>query len=354
MTLGTSRVQWKWLVRLGNGLCCLSILNGCAIGFLWHVSVGQLTLMARQQSVDEVLQAETLSAGQLAKLQLILDVRRFAMDVLGLHTDDSYTTFVDVGGPYVTYNVSAAPKDALRPYVWWFPIVGWVPYKGYFTKAKAVREATALKAEGYDTYVRGVRAYSTIGYFDDPILSSMLAYSDFSLVNTIIHELVHRTVWVKGSVSFNESLASFVADKGVLAYLAQRDGQDTVTYRDYLALRADAKRLQAYMQQAVVRLEHLYAGSLSRAEKLKQREQIFTAIVSDYPLVLAQMKTTRYHRYFERRSINNAVLLSFRRYNQDMVFFERAYVEHGESLRRLIAFFKTLEADDIPEVFHTR
>ena len=118
---GAGRVGWGWLVRFGSGLFCLSMLNGCAIGFLWHVSVGQLKLMARQQPVDEVLRDVALSEEQAAKLRLIVDVRRFAMQELGLDADDSYTTFVDVGGPYVTYNVSAAPKTALQPYVWWFP-----------------------------------------------------------------------------------------------------------------------------------------------------------------------------------------------------------------------------------------
>jgi predicted aminopeptidase len=200
------------LVSLG---LCLGLLNGCAVGFLWHVSVGQLKLLSRRQPVEEVLRQAVLSEEEQDKLRLIMQVRLFAMEQLGLHADDSYTTFVDVGGPYVTYNVSAAPKDALHPYLWWFPIVGRVPYKGYFNQEAALRQAHKLEVRGYDTYVRGVRAYSTLGYFEDPILSSMLAYPDFALIDTIIHELVHRTVWVRGSVSFNESLASFASRSGV-------------------------------------------------------------------------------------------------------------------------------------------
>jgi predicted aminopeptidase len=329
---------------------CLGLLNGC---FLWHVSVGQLKLLARRQPVEEVLSQATLSEQEQHKLRLIMRVRLFATEQLGLHVDDSYTTFVDVGGPYVTYNVSAAPKDALRPYVWWFPIVGRVPYKGYFNKDAALRQAHKLEARGYDTYVRGVRAYSTLGYFDDPILSSMLAYPDFALIDTIIHELVHRTVWVKGSVSFNESLASFVADKGVQAYLAAQHGADAPPSRLYQDLQADAQVFRSYMHGVVQRLETLYQGPLSRAEKLRQREQIFAAAVSDYPSVFPRMKTKRYRRYFERRTLNNAVLLSFRRYNRDMSFFERAFAAHGGDIRRLIDFFKTLRPGDIPETFRT-
>ena len=344
------RLRPQRCIRFVSVGLCLSLLNGC---FLWHVSVGQLKLLSRRQPVEEVLSQATLSEQEQDKLRLIMRVRLFAMDQLGLHVDDSYTTFVDVGGPYVTYNVSAAPKDALRPYVWWFPIVGRVPYKGYFSKEAAVRQARTLEARGYDTYVRGVRAYSTLGYFDDPILSSMLAYPDFALINTIIHELVHRTVWVKGSVSFNESLASFVAAKGVRAYLAEQYGADAPPSQRYQDLRADTKVFRAYMYDVVQRLETLYQGPLSRAEKLRQREQIFAAATSDYPSVFPRMKTKRYQRYFERRTLNNAVLLSFRRYNRDMSFFEQAFAAHDGDIRRMIDFFKTLGPKDIPETFRT-
>ena len=236
------RLLPQWCILFVSLGLCLGLLNGC---FLWHVSVGQLKLLARRQPLEEVLSQATLSEEEQNKLRLIMRVRLFAMEQLGLHVDDSYTTFVDVGGPYVTYNVSAAPKDALHPYVWWFPIVGRVPYKGYFNKDAALRQARKLEARGYDTYVRGVRAYSTLGYFDDPILSSMLAYPDFALIDTIIHELVHRTVWVKGSVSFNESLASFVAAKGVQAYLVAQHGADAPSLRLYRDLQADAQVFRA-------------------------------------------------------------------------------------------------------------
>jgi predicted aminopeptidase len=333
---------------------CLGLLNGCAVGFLWHVSVGQLKLLSRRQPVEEVLQQAALSEEEQDKLRLIMQVRQFAMKQLGLQVDDSYTTFVDVGGPYVTYNVSAAPKDALRPYVWWFPIVGRVPYKGYFNKEAALRQARKLEARDYDTYVRGVRAYSTLGYFADPILSSMLAYPDFALINTIFHELVHRTVWVKGRVSFNESLASFVAAQGVLVYLAEQHGADASPLQLYQDLQADAKVFRAYMYTVVQRLETLYQGPLSRVEKLRQREHIFTAAASDYPSVFPRMKTKHYQRYFERRTLNNAVLLSFRRYNRDMSFFEQALVAHDGDIRRMINFIKTLKPEDIPETFRTQ
>ena len=126
----------------------------------------------------------------------------------------NYSTFVNLHRPYVTYIVSAAPKNELKYYTWYFPIIGSVPYKGYFNEAGANGEARDLASEGYDTYVRGVTAYSTLGWFKDPILSSMLAYSDYDMVNTIIHETVHTTIYIKSNANFNERLASYLGDLG--------------------------------------------------------------------------------------------------------------------------------------------
>ncbi|PON19083.1 aminopeptidase [Candidatus Entotheonella serta] len=330
------------------------LLNGCSIGFLWHVSMGQLGLLTRQKRVEKILHDDTLSEKDRKKLRLALDVRQFAIDHIGLNADKSYTKFVDVGRPYVVYGLSAAPKDALKPYTWRFPIVGRVPYKGYFKKTLAEREAKTLQQQGYDTYVRGVRAYSTLGYFNDPILSTMLEYHEFSLINTIIHELVHRTVWIDGSVSFNETFANFVANRGGVAYLMHRDGANARSHQLYQDIQADQKVFRAYMLDIVSQLESLYREPISREAKLERREAIFVSARTNYPGVFPQMKTQSYRRYFEGRQLNNAVMLSFRRYNQDMSFFEDALAQNGGDLRRMINAFKQLGKEDIPASFRTR
>jgi predicted aminopeptidase len=341
-------------VRSTSLILCLLLLSGCGVGYLWHVSVGQAKLLARRQSVEEVLQGPRLSEEERQKVRLILCTRAFAVEHLGLHASDSYMTFVWVDGPYVSYNLSASPKDALRPYVWRFPIVGRMPYKGFFSKALALREQDKLDAQGYDTYVRGVRAYSTLGYFDDPILSSMLRMHDFPLINTIIHELLHQTVWIKGNVTFNESLASFVEEKGALAYLTWRYGEASSELQHYRDMRADAAVFRGYMRALVERLDALYQQPLGHAEKMRRRAQLFAEAKTNYPTVFPRMKIHYYRRYFERQALNNAVLLSFRRYHRDNTFFERTLAENGGDLRRMIAFFKTFHSDQIPATFRTR
>ncbi len=316
--------------------------------------MGQLGLLTRQQQVESILSEGTLSEEDRDKLRLVLDVRQFAVDEIGLNADRSYTKFVDVGRPYVVYGVSAAPKDALVPYTWHFPFVGRVPYKGYFKKAPALRQAKALEAKGYDTYVRGVRAYSTLGYFNDPVLSTMLAYPEFVLIRTIIHELVHRTVWVKGSVSFNESFANFVGDKGALAFLTQRDGANSPAHQRYRDMEVDRNIFRAYMLDIVSQLEALYGEPVSLEDKLKRRKVIFTAARTNYPSIFPKMKTQLYRRYFEGRQLNNAVMLSFRRYNQDMSFFETALADQNGDLSAMVNAFKQLGKEDIPKSFRTR
>jgi predicted aminopeptidase len=345
--------QRYWLVLLLSMTLCIA-LTGCSVGYLWHVTVGQASLLVRQQPVDDVLHDSQLNDAERQKILLILDVRTFAMEQLGLNLSESYTTFVRVDGPYVSYTVSAAPKDALQPYSWYFPIVGRVPYKGYFKKEYALQEEQKLLAAGYDTYVRGVRAFSTLGYFNDPILSCMLTYNDAALINTIIHELLHQTVWIKGHVSFNESLADFVGEHGTLAYLTQRYGAAAPEVQHYRDVQADAKIFEAYIHALIERLEALYQQPVSRDDKLHRREQLFAEAQTAYPVVFPAMKTTYYQRYFERRTLNNAVLLSFQQYNRDTSFFEQALAEHGGDLRQMIAAFKTLRAEQLPASFRRR
>lgn len=347
----------RWLACLRRlpvlGLCLLGG-TGCGLDYLWHVTAGQASLLARQRPVEEVLQEAKLTPQEQQKVRLILAVRAFAIDTLGLYDSASYTTFVQLDRPYVSYNVSAAPPDALTPYLWRFPLVGSMPYKGFFNHAYALREQRALEAQGYDTYLRGVRAYSTLGYFDDPILSSMLAYDDAWLINTIIHEMTHQTVWISGSVSFNESLASFIGAQGALLYLTQRDGPNSPVLQQARAVRADGQVFEAYMQALMARLEALYAEPLSREEKLRRKAEIVATAVAEYPQVFPRMQTTAYRGFFERQPLNNAVLLAFRVYHRDTTYFERLLADHGGDLRRLIAYCKTMRAEQIPVQFRTR
>ncbi len=310
-------------------------------------------MLRQRRPVREALQDARLSDAQRDKIRLVLKVRAFGIKHLGLRDSAVYTTFVHLDRPFVGYNLTASPVDAIAPYVWRYPLVGRMPYQGFFNQDDALTAQRELQQRGYDTYLRGVRAYSTLGYFADPILSSMLSYPDGALIETVLHEMLHQTVWIKGHVSFNESLAGFVGQKGAEAYLAHHDGVNSPAYRDYRDRRADAHLLRTHLQRLISRLQDLYQEQVSRAEKLRRREALFDDAVATYPALFPRMKTHAYRRFFEGRSLNNALLLSFRVYNRDTAFFEDALAAHDGDLRRTIAFFKTLRARDIPDAFRT-
>ena len=341
------------LTRPSLLLAVVLLLNGCGIGHLWHLAKGQAELLRQRRPVQEALQDDGLGTAQLDKIRLILEVRAFAIEHLGLDDSGTYTSFVELDRPFVSYNLTASPVDAIEPYVWRYPVVGRMPYQGFFSKDDALAAQDKLQQRGYDTYLRGVRAYSTLGYFADPILSSMLSYPDGALIETVLHEMLHQTVWIRGHVSFNESLASFVGLKGAEAYLARSAGAGSPAFQEYLDRRADANLLRAHLRQLITRLQKLYEEPVSREEKLRRREILFGEAVATYPELFPRMKTLAYRRYFEGRTLNNALLLSFRVYNRDTTFFDDALASRDGDLRRAIAYFKTLRASDLPDVFRT-
>ncbi len=341
------------LIRPALLLIAVLFLNGCGVGHLWHLAKGQADLLRQRRPVQEALQDARLSDTQRDKIRLVLKVRAFGIEHLGLYDSATYTTFVHLDRPFVSYNLTASPVDAIKPYVWRYPVVGRMPYQGFFSKDDALAAQRELQLRGYDTYLRGVRAYSTLGYFADPILSSMLSYPDGALIETVLHEMLHQTAWIKGHVSFNESLANFVGQKGAEAYLAYRDGVDSPAYRDYLDRGADAGLLRAHLQQLIARLQELYQEPISREAKLQRRQTLFDEAAVTYPALFPRMKTHAYRRFFEGRTLNNALLLSFRVYNRDTTFFDDALAAHDGDLRRAIAYFKTLRARDIPGAFRT-
>ncbi len=180
---------------------------------------GQLELLRKREPIQEVVEDAELDDETRRRLAMVLEVRQFAVDVLHLPDNDSYRTYVDLERDYVVWNVFAAPEFSLEPRTWCFPVVGCVAYRGYFAESAATRHAAKLDAEGYDVYVGGVPAYSTLGRFDDPVLNTMLRWSDADLVATVFHELAHQRLFVKGDTGFNESFATAVGEAGLARWL---------------------------------------------------------------------------------------------------------------------------------------
>jgi predicted aminopeptidase len=295
--------------------------GGCSPSYVLRSAWEESRILLGRSPIEEVLERPDLEPDVRAKLEVVLAVRRFAAAQLGLEVGGAYSAYSVVPPGALLHVVSAAEQTRLVPYTWWFPIVGKVTYKGYFEEADAREAAAALESEGYDTWVRGTVAFSTLGWFDDPVLSSWMRSDEVNLADLVIHELLHRTFYLSGETAFNESFASFVGYRGAIEFFAARDGADAdTTRRAREAWRsAHAKSLQ--WEDAVARLKRLYADA---ERESWPRETIFARRRA----IFAELGPPD--------RINNAVILAQRAYLQHFDRFEQAFSRSGEDLGRTV------------------
>ena len=248
-------------------------IEGC---YYMQAIRGHSDLMSRRKPVPEVLNDETASEDLKAKLALVQEARDFAVTELGLPDNDSYRLYADLERDYVVWNVFAAPEFSLEPKTWCYPVAGCVAYRGYFKQADAIKLKDRLESEGYDVMVGGVAAYSTLGRFDDPVLNTMMRWSEVDLVATMFHELAHQQLYIKGDSTFNESYATAVAGIGIARWLEHTGELDRLAnYRQYRELRS---AMFGLVSEAKAELEIAYAratdsATLADADQERLREQ---------------------------------------------------------------------------------
>lgn len=329
-------------------LACLPALFSLNLdlGYYLHLVKGQFRLLWDREPIERLLKRDDLHPEVRARLLFVQEVRAFAQQEVGLARSRNYTTFCDIGEGPVSWQLTAAPKDRLEPVRWNYPVVGRFPYRGYFDLERAKRERDRLEAEGYDTFLRRVSAYSTLGWFEDPVLSSMLRYRDEDLAELLIHELTHATVWISGNVPFNEGLATFVGETGAIRFLERRHGEGAPEVQAVLDRRADARTFTRFMHDTARELETLYARDLSYDEKLARREAVFEAAKARFDTLA--LKTDLYGSFPDWR-LNNAVMMAYRTYHEKVDVFERVYRAVGEDLKAAVAVFKGCEGRADPE-----
>lgn len=300
--------------------------TACQMGYLVKSAYSQLSLLSQRVEIEKVLEKENLSEEERKKLILTQDVREFSERKLKLNVKKNYSTYVKLDRPYVSYVVSASPKWKLESYLWGFPIIGKVPYKGYFNENEAQAEAEKMKEDNYDVYVRGVSAYSTLGWFKDPLLSSMLAYKEHDLVNTIIHESVHATLYIKSEADFNERMASFLGNKGMELYYKEKEGNNSPTLTLVKEENQDDKTFSSFITSELNELELWYKNLKPEEKTDSLREQRFQQIKDRFKQeVLPKMKSKSWVN-FEKWNLNNARLIVFKTYMKDLNDFENLFV----------------------------
>jgi len=304
--------------------------------------------MRSQVSLDEALKDPQLTDEQKRKIQLAQRARDFAEKELSLKPTKNYTNFVMLDRPYVTYVVSAAPKWQLKSFQWHYPIVGSMPYKGFFNEADAKKEEENLQKENLDTYMRGVSAYSTLGWFKDPLLSSMLRYKDYDLVNTIIHETVHATLYIKHEADFNERMAVFLGNRGAEIFYSQDEGPNSPTLKTVKNENADDKLFSTWMSGKLKTLEAWYEALPKDQQIDELRQKQFTQLQEDFKKeLLPKLKTDTYKK-FQDVKLNNARLLVYRTYMQDLSDFEKLFDKSGKDFKKFLEECKSLEKEKDP------
>lgn len=314
----------------------LLLAGGCSPFFAIRASYEEAKILSRRQSITRMIADPGVPVGQRAKLQLVLSVRDFAAESLGLNAGESYTTFSQLDSDTLALVLSAARKDSFEPYTWWFPIAGRVPYHGYFSERSAQRAVDRLEREGYDAYVRPTSAFSTLGWFNDPLVSPLLRYDSVSLANTVVHEIFHNTLYLGGQAMFNESLAQFVGARGATTWFCQ-ERPDPDLCRRAEAAWADELLFGAFLSGVVDELEALYGrADLSSEQKIAAREEIFTRARSTFETDVRPKLQVVSYSSFLTTPLNNASLISRRIYYKRLDLFEEVYQASGRDLARTI------------------
>lgn len=338
--------RWKKITITALALLAgLLLWNYKLVGYGLAQARGQWHILSEARPVEEVLDDSLFPDSLKAKLLLAQEIREFAIDSLGLADSESYKAVYDQQGKPVLWIVTACKPYALEDYKWEFPLLGGLSYKGHFKKQKAIAEAAALQAQGFDTDVGEVSAWSTLGWFDDPILSEMLNRSEGELARLIIHELTHGTLYVSGDVDFNENLATFVGDYGAYEFLAYKYGRNSEQYRDYAGGLADIKRASAHILRGANQLDSLYKGfsaTLTAQEKNQQKLLLIQSIMKNAD-TLSLYNPSWFKKVFSTDTLpNNTFFMGYRRYRADLNQFE---IEFEKDYRRDFAAYLTALKD---------
>jgi len=325
----------RGILAIAVSAAVLGLISAPTACYLSRGAWEEAKILSRRQPISEIVADPRTPPAAREKLKVVLAARQYAKDSLHLRTKDSFTTYSRLDHDTLVLVVSAAYRDTLKPYTWWFPIVGRVPYKGYFDFGAAQRDARNLVADGFDVYVRPSDAFSTLGFFNDPLLNTTLKGDSLGLANTVIHELTHNTFYASGQAPFNESFAMFVGARGAAAFFRSRGQEAAAAKVD--AEWEDDKLLASFWTRVIRSLDSAYATHPSDKEaRIAARDTVYArtrvALVNE---IAPQLKTIS-PLYAERVQLNNAALLARRVYATDLDVFDRVYEKEGRDLKRSI------------------
>jgi predicted aminopeptidase len=309
------------------------------VRYITRAGFEETRILQSRQPISRMARRPDIDPGLRRSLNLVLESRDYAAQ-LGLKANETYTTYADVGRDTLLLVLQAAPKDCICPHTWKYPIVGRIPYKGFFDTDAARREADRFSRKGYDTYLRPSSAFSTLGWFNDPLLSTALTRDSVELAATVFHEIAHNTLYVKSATPFNESFAQMVGYRSAQAFFEQRG--DSARAQQAADRWHDEIVLGDYYAGLVKRLESLYGQHPDSVTLEQGRKSAAVWARSQLEGPLGQrLRTYKIGRLAER-PINNAQLISARIYRTRLDLFDRWYERHNRDVRRSVSALKTL------------
>lgn len=304
--------------------------------YLLRAAWAEAGILARRRKIVDIVADSTTPEATRKKLRLVLDARAFAVDSIGLRAKESFTTYSPLDRDTLVLVLSGAYRDRLKSYTWWFPIVGRVPYKGYFDFAAAKDAEKAMQARGFDAYLRPSPAFSTLGWFNDPLLSTSLHADTLDLANTVIHELTHNTFYAPGSAVFNESFANFVGARGAAWFFRSRGGTAAAARVDDEW--SDDKVLSRFWQTLYSRVDSAFeAHPTDSLARLAVRDSIYANARREAVDVMGPQLKTIPVQALARMRLDNAVLLARRIYNTDLDVFDQVMARENGDLKKTIA-----------------
>ncbi len=338
---------------------CLAALCGCAPNDgLWSLQYaigaagGELNYVSRAVPIQQALTDPDLTQEQRDKLQLVIDARDYAQKVIGLNVGSSYQTFVNLHGQVLAYNVSASRKDAIEAYTWNLPVVGTIAYLGFFNKSDALAERDYLVSQGYDTFMYDVDAFSTLGYLPDPVSSKLLERTVPNLADTVVHELLHNTIWAPGNDRFSESLATFVGRTGGMEFLKYKFGADSAVLQQATEAYEDGDLIQEFLNSVATYAKNLYAQKISSQDKIAQRDRVFQAARQRFANeIKPQLHNPDRYAGYATFQYNNAFLLVNVRYNSDLSIFSRTYESVNRDWSAALSIFREAARASDPIAF---
>ena len=276
-TTDTASSERRHLWRAGALFAAIWLAGGCAtFRYYTQATTGQLEVLRTSRPIESVIAHPDTEEALRDRLLLADRIIDFARLELGLDAGNSYRRYAALGRPFIVWNVFAAPPLSLDARRWCYPFVGCVPYRGYFDRTTALKAEARLARQGYETYVAGVPAYSTLGWFDDPLLSTFIDWPEPRLAELLLHEIAHQRVWVRNDAAFNESFATFAAETGARLWFRKtgREGE----FDRYLASRRDWQRLRALLLETRAQLESVYRSGREKALQYREKTHVLEAL----------------------------------------------------------------------------